>query len=623
MLTGFVVISSNGAILREQPGLTAAPLDVCPKGTMLEVLQSVETDDDWWYLVEYDGEQGYLSHGELRQPTVDELMNYAYEAQTPEPTQAPVTEPTLTPVPTATPTPTPSPTPGRNAREVVTFGLGAMPVYAGPGANYERLANGKATLGSNSWCYWYGNVENWALVEYELNNGGTRIGWVYYPAGKNWQADTGAEYFLDAQSRGSLTPVATPRPTYNVGDIIEFGSYEQDNNTTDGAEAIEWQVLATTEDSALLMSRYVLDCVPYYTERSAVTWETSNLRKWMNETFYQTAFTDEQKQEIMTAQLNNEPNPYYPAVNSGNSTTDKLFTLSYQEANRLLDSSNLNTAATEYARAQGAKFRNDNPEKKVYWWLRTPGKEPYYAVVTSVNRNCLDEVGNAVGPKLGNADNNTGVRVFMWIRHGKGSITTVSMQSVLSSLKAQPVVTATPVPTATPTPEPTATPTATPNQPIGIGTVKIQDVANANVREKSNEDSTRVGRAMAGQTYPCLSIAGNDWYKIQLENGTVGYISQWVATFTANDAAATADTSAQQTTQQAETRQIGIGTIRIQGNANANVREKSNENSTRVGRAMAGQTYPCLSIARNGWYKIQLEDGTVGYISDKVATWVN
>ena len=216
-----------------------------------------------------------------------------------------------------------------------------------------------------------------------------------------------------------------------------------------------------------------------------------------------------------------------------------------------------------------------------------------------------DEVGNAVGPKLGNADNNTGARVFMWIRHGKGSATTVSMQSVLSNLKAQPVAAATPI------------------QEIGIGTVKIQNVANANVREKSNENSTRVGRAMAGQTYPCLEIAENGWYKIQMEDGTVGYISQWVADFTANNAAAAADTSAQQTPQPVETQQIGIGTIRIQDNANANVRERSNENSTRVARAMAGQTYPCLSIARNGWYKIQMEDGTVGYISNKVATWVD
>lgn len=29
----------------------------------------------------------------------------------------------------------------------------------------------------------------------------------------------------------------------NVGDIVKFGSHEQDNNTENGAEPIEWQVL--------------------------------------------------------------------------------------------------------------------------------------------------------------------------------------------------------------------------------------------------------------------------------------------------------------------------------------------------------------------------------------------
>lgn len=38
-----------------------------------------------------------------------------------------------------------------------------------------------------------------------------------------------------------------------------------------------------------------------------------------------------------------------------------------------------------------------------------------------------------------------------------------------------------------------------------------------------------MGRAMAGQTYPCLDISSNGWYKIQLEDGTIGYISKWVA----------------------------------------------------------------------------------------------
>lgn len=88
-----------------------------------------------------------------------------------------------------------------NEKIIVTFGQGAMPVYAGPGYNYDRLANGKATLGSDSWCYWYGNKGDWALVEYELSKGGYRVGWVYYPGGRGWQADTSAAYFKEGLSK--------------------------------------------------------------------------------------------------------------------------------------------------------------------------------------------------------------------------------------------------------------------------------------------------------------------------------------------------------------------------------------------------------------------------------------
>ena len=50
---------------------------------------------------------------------------------------------------------------------------------------------------------------------------------------------------------------------FAVGSSVYFGSYEQDNDTEDGAEPIEWLVLAVDNDKALLLSRYALDCQPY------------------------------------------------------------------------------------------------------------------------------------------------------------------------------------------------------------------------------------------------------------------------------------------------------------------------------------------------------------------------
>ncbi len=51
-----------------------------------------------------------------------------------------------------------------------------------------------------------------------------------------------------------------------IGDLYSFGSYEQDNDLTNGAEPIDWEVLDIQDNRALLISKYALDSKPYNTE---------------------------------------------------------------------------------------------------------------------------------------------------------------------------------------------------------------------------------------------------------------------------------------------------------------------------------------------------------------------
>ena len=50
----------------------------------------------------------------------------------------------------------------------------------------------------------------------------------------------------------------SPFADVKKGDIVTFGTYEQDDLTRNGAEPIEWIVLAVEGDQALLLSRCVL-----------------------------------------------------------------------------------------------------------------------------------------------------------------------------------------------------------------------------------------------------------------------------------------------------------------------------------------------------------------------------
>ena len=157
-----------------------------------------------------------------------------------------------------------------------------------------------------------------------------------------------------------------------TGSLVSFGSYEQDNNTSNGNEDIEWIVLAREGDRILVISRYALDCQPYnaiqYPE--GTTWETCSLRKWLNDTFLNTAFSDEERGKIPQVTVSADKNPSFD-TNPGNATTDQVFLLSITEANKYFSSESARQCkGTAYCYAQGAyKASNGN----CWWWLRSPG----------------------------------------------------------------------------------------------------------------------------------------------------------------------------------------------------------------------------------------------------------
>ena len=189
-----------------------------------------------------------------------------------------------------------------------------------------------------------------------------------------------------------------------VGDIIKFGTYEQDNNTANGQEEIEWIVLDKKDGKALLISKYGLDCQPYNTSRTSVTWEICTLRSWLNSTFYTTAFNADQQSMIASTTLTNPDNPEF-GTEGGNNTNDKVFLLSIAEAKQYFAS---NTArmltATAYAKAKGAYVYNGSSS----WWLRSPGS-------SSCGAACVLYVGSVSYGGIGVDYDGRAVRPALWI----------------------------------------------------------------------------------------------------------------------------------------------------------------------------------------------------------------
>ncbi len=195
--------------------------------------------------------------------------------------------------------------------------------------------------------------------------------------------------------------------TAKVGDYVSFGTYEQDNNTSNGKEDVEWLVLEIKDGKALVISKYALDCKQYNTNDTDVTWETCTLRRWLNNDFINAAFSADEKAMIPTVTVSADKNPKY-STNPGKATQDQVFLLSITEANKYFSSnSERQCKSTDYADANGA-YVDSNSGNCDWWWLRSPGEYQDDAA-TVLSDGFVQWIGGHVD------DDNKAVRPALWI----------------------------------------------------------------------------------------------------------------------------------------------------------------------------------------------------------------
>ena len=110
------------------------------------------------------------------------------------------------------------------------------------------------------------------------------------------------------------------------GDTVTFGTY--------AGEPIEWQVLEDKGDGTyVLLSVKGLDAKQYNTKWTEVTWETCTLRAWVNDEFYETAFSASEKGRIVLSTVENPDNNVLGSK-GGNTTQDYVYLLSLDEVGR-------------------------------------------------------------------------------------------------------------------------------------------------------------------------------------------------------------------------------------------------------------------------------------------------
>ena len=175
---------------------------------------------------------------------------------------------------------------------------------------------------------------------------------------------------------------------YRPYSILDESNYNNSYQYSNGYEVntvywfrydpIKWSIISKTDDRAFIMSELILDSQEFYPSSFsssfnhnggtgyANNYELSKIRKWLNDTFFNTSFNDTSKGVIETTTVSND---YSTSESSTKkylcgTTYDKVFLLSYNEAKPYKYD---NVYATEYANVQGLY------NSKIRYWLRSPG----------------------------------------------------------------------------------------------------------------------------------------------------------------------------------------------------------------------------------------------------------
>lgn len=164
-----------------------------------------------------------------------------------------------------------------------------------------------------------------------------------------------------------------------VGQLVSFGRYEQDADPSTAEEEILWIVVERNGSDLKLMSLYCLDVVPFMSDNSPVSWDNSYAREFLNNEFYNKAFSAAEQAMIRTTTVKNDPNPIH-GTSSGSDTEDKVYLPSLDEAmafyhittyeERFYDG--VYAQATQHAIEKGVWLEVAG-STNCWWWLRSSG----------------------------------------------------------------------------------------------------------------------------------------------------------------------------------------------------------------------------------------------------------
>lgn len=146
-----------------------------------------------------------------------------------------------------------------------------------------------------------------------------------------------------------------------------------------GRISMPWKVLENKNGRLLLLSEYVLDCLPFedfydpfYFSMSfdRTRWPFSTIRRHINNEFYPSLLSEEEKQRVVPVYISADDTLTF--VGGPEAKEDRMFLLSKMEAEKYLKTEKDRMAPVTSFATRSMLYNNF--ETYAYWWLRTPGQ---------------------------------------------------------------------------------------------------------------------------------------------------------------------------------------------------------------------------------------------------------
>ena len=197
-----------------------------------------------------------------------------------------------------------------------------------------------------------------------------------------------------------------------IGSTISFGDYG-------------WRVLDIQNNTALIITEYIIEQRSYHDAYKEITWADCTLRKYLNDEFYD-KFAAADKSKIIPVLNKNLDNQWYGSK-GGADTQDNIFLLSIEEVvcKYFGDSS-----SKLYNRGKNQRYwferKDENNSKRAarligkewrtWYWLRSPGRINIKAVYIHGSGDIGIQGNNILKGNISDGFCAGGVRPALWLK---------------------------------------------------------------------------------------------------------------------------------------------------------------------------------------------------------------